>query len=525
MKQDDTYSIVITGEDKNGIKYERAIDTPFKVEELTAESLARLQEQAENIPGGFAGAMRKITSIAREQKPSINKEDTDSFLSQIEPYFECGMFAEMFMTKCRELELIFFINKFGASGDAWLPIYSNKKAFTKKELKKECYEGKSIEEIENDYVNAFLALPFEEQQKRLNNSGEDELCFVPGSLYERFIYAWENYALQIAEETTIKLREPEALILPIDKVTSSIFNQKNKEHAETITGSIRVESKKERAKGKELETSYIIEREDKQIALSISKKDLFFLIMIDGIYTQAVFDGVPSNRVEASPLELAKIIYRAKRPGTAYIEEIKEAVTRMRNISVKINNEQEAKEHGKDTLDDTFYLLPCEFRSGKVQILKRPVMIEEWVLPIMGQYTTIAPDILGVPSVNKTDDNCAIILELLRSIMGEFTYKNQITGEKEISISKLFVNCGIAGSTQAERNKKTRLRKNTILPCLVYWSAGNYAKNEAETTYKTYEKLKPEARIIDGFRLEKETIYIIPKAKNITSQKNKNAKK
>ena len=516
------YGVVLKGRDDNGIMYEQALETPFEVEVLTPESLAYLQDQAEYIPGGFAGAWRIMERRTHEQKPTKSKEEQATYFEDIAPYFECGMLAYMVMSANRHKELDFIMENFGNSGDRIFALYGKRAAFIKKELQKEFYEGRTIEELEDEYINMFLALPFEEQQKALDKK---EIYLFPGTKYEHFIKAWQAFLLKDGGEIAFKLREPSGVILPFDKVTSAMFNQKNKEQAETITGSIRVESKKERAKGKELETKYIIEREDKQIALSMSKKDLFFLMMIDGIYVQAVYDGVPGNKVEATPLDLAKIIYRAQRPGTAYVEEIKEAVTRMRNISVRINNEQEAKERGKDTLPDTFYLLPCEFRNGKVHILKRPVLIDEWVIPIMGEFTTISPDILGVPKVNKTDDNCAIILELLRSALGSFTHKNAITGEKEIPFSLLFENCGILGNSQADRNKKARLKKNCIIPSLVYWSAGNFSGGERETKYKDAPKMPVPTRIIDGFRIDRDTIYIIPRAKGIDGKKKPNAKK
>ena len=516
------YSVVISGRDSNGAKFEQFIETPFEVEVLTAELLAELQEKASHIPGGFAGALRIMDKMTREQAPKKDAFPVEMFIDGIAPYFECGMLANMLMSANRHKELNFIMENFGTDGERLFSLYGKRPAFIKKELKKAYYEGSTIEELENEYINMFLALPFEEQQKGIDGK---EIYLFPGTKYEQFINAWKSFIIKEGGETTFKLREPSGVILPFDKVTSAMFNQKNKEQNEVITGSIRVESKKERAKGKELETKYIIEREDKHISLSMSKKDLFFLMMIDGIFVQALYDGVPSNKVEATPLDLAKIIYRAQRPGTAYVEEIKEAVTRMRNISVTINNEQEAKERGKDTLPDTFYLLPCEFKNGKVHILKRPVLIDEWVIPIMGEFTTISPDILGVPKVNKTDDNCAIILELLRSALGSFTHKNAITGEKEIPFSLLFENCGILGNSQADRNKKARLKKNCIIPSLIYWSAGNFSGGERDTKYKDAPKMPVPTRIIDGFRIDRDTIYITPIPKKLDEKKKQNAKK
>lgn len=520
--------VYISGRDDNGIKYEQAIEAPM-IEPLTEESLQMLQEQAADIPGGFAGAMRMLDKITREHKPIRGEKAREAFLDKIEPIFTPAMLANGVLSYQRHKELEFIIELFGASGEVITSVYGKKASFIKREIKKAFYKGKTFEELENEYINAFLALPFETQQKAIDSN---DMFILPGSMYEHLMMAWKAYIEKDNGIPAVKLREPFGVIMPLDKVTSAIANEKNPEKAEEITGSIHVESRKERESGKELETTYIIKRENKEISLSISKKDLFMIMMFDAIYVTALGDGIDKDEVKATPYELAKIIYKVERPGKHYIDDIIEAVRKNRNISVRIDNSKEAAERDKDTLDEEFYLLPCEIkRDGRIHILKRPVIVEEWIMNIMGEYTTITPDILCVPSVSVTDDNCAIILELLRSILGTFTPKDAKTGEKIISFSVLWENCAIPGKTQAERNQRTRLRNNTIIPCLKYWSAGNFAnmttaERKAARENKHDKRFLPEElRIIDGFRIDRNNIYITPRPENITGGKKTTSKK
>lgn len=503
------YSVVLKGRDNNGIMYEQALETPFEVEVLTPESLAYLQEQAEYIPGGFAGAWRIMEARTREQKPTTKRDEQETFFETIAPYFECGMIAYMVMSANRHKELDFIMENFGNSGERIFALYGKRPAFIKKELKKAFYEGRTIEELEDEYINMFLALPFEEQQKALD---EKEIYLFPGTKYAKFIKAWQEFILKDGGESAFKLREPENLRISFDRVTSEVSNQKNPKQAAEIAGSVFVESRREREAGKKLETTYIIKKDDEKVSLSLNKKDLLFIMFIDGIYRQALIDGVPKDDVKLTPYELAKIVFQVDRPGTHYIDDVKEMTKRLRRISVCINNEQEAKERGKVEFNEEFYLLPCEItKEGMIHILKRPVLFVEWIEKVMKEFTTVSPKVLCVPSVSMTDDTCAIRLELLRSILGNFTRVDKVTKEKVIPFSLLFENCGISDKDQKTRSKKT------IEKCLVWWSGEEFRKTKDE--YKTFLTLPEPLRIIDGFRIDRKNIYIKPIAKTLTEKK------
>ncbi len=536
-------------DEKTGIVYDRAIR---EIEQPPEDNITPLKEALRTLSKELKKTGESVTEAAKAAAGDTS--GINAALEQIKKTISPAMKQITALTS--EAKASEEFKKAAEAAEAELN-------FREKELKKKFYkeafwkynkkkhekllEQASPEELE-EFRKKYYKAPswvdiMQEHREAIQTASETEIAMslwddgsviISGTMYEHYIRARNADILRRKEASTIKLREPMGLIMPMDKVTSKIGNEKNPENKEVIEGSVFLSSRAERTAGKEIKTIYTIRKHNQEIALSISKKDLFMIMMLDGIYTTAIADGIDKSEVKATPYDLAKLIYNVERPGKHYINDLLASVYKNRSISVYIDNSEAAEERGKETIPEAFYLLPVEItKEGKIHILKRPVIVEEWILQVMGEYTTIPPDILRVPSVNLTDDNCAIIFELLRSILGKFTSKNAATGEKEIPFSLLWENCGIAGKTQSEMNQRTRLRKNTIIPCLEYWSAGNYLyrteKERAEIRNQKPDKkniyLSEAARIIDGYRIERNCIYITPKSKNITEGKKRPSKK
>lgn len=369
--------------------------------------------------------------------------------------------------------------------------------FREKELKKKYYQGKTYLEILSDHTEKILTLSDEEQEAATQ---EDGSILVPGTMYEHYRRALIAHFDKLEAAPAYTLRNPAEMVIPFDKVTSALFNEKNPDNLEEVSGGVNIEGKAEREQGTLIRTNYTLRSVKGALPPSLNKKDLVFLLYIDAIYAQAIKDGIPKDEVKLTPYKLAQLVYRTDRPNDRRLNEVKEQVEKLQTISVVIDNAEEAEARGKKYMArDIIYLMPCEIVDGYIHILQRPRYISQYLLGDVGQYSTIKPALLNVP-ISYTETNCAIICELLRNILGNFTPKDAKTGETVISLSHLWERCGISGGDKpAERTRRAKLKKETIEPLLKSWSE--------------------EHGLIGGFRFDRTNIYIKKSPKRITGEK------
>lgn len=403
-------------------------------------------------------------------------------------------------------------------------LYRMELEFRKEELKDKFYNGFSWEQILLEHDNAFLKLPEDERQAatlEADNKESAPLFIIPGTKLAHYV---ERRAEALRNVTGAK--NASVVTVPFEELTRGIFNENNEEGKEIIAGEVHTESHKERLKKKSVIVSYEIASEDKDIIPQLDKRDLYYMIIVDGIYMEALANGTAAGGVWLTPTAAARYILGGK-PTKYQADNVLDVIYRLRQTSIYPNNIQEQKEHNKRPYDTAIYALPAEIRphviDGKfcpnaINIIKRPSLLEDYTEFTRSSYRRIASEVLRVPGVNKTPDNCAIILELAGSIIARYTPTNK-NGEKVIAFSTLWEKCNITNIKQ--RNKL----KSAIEKCLLYWSSCNYSHPEDREQYaKTKDKslyMPEDKRFINGFRMDRKQIIIEPLPKTIETQDNK----